>query len=119
MNRELRILILAFVLIVGPAVILTGLASRVIAHWRVILKTQLEHAASRVLDQTAVSTRADVLGVCDALRKSVTRSWGGESGRWAAVAQAAAGFRAVALLDGDTFFWFWIGSHADYDRIID
>ena len=96
MNRELRILLLAFVLIVGPAVILTGLASRVITHWRVIRKTQLEGVASRALDQAAASTGADVMSVCDSLRKTVARGWGGAAGRWAAVAQAAAGFRFVA-----------------------
>jgi len=93
-NRELRILALAFVLIVGPAVVLTGLASRVIAHWRVILKTQLQGAASRALDQAALSATADVMGVCDGLRKAVSRGWGG--GQWAAVAQAVAGFRDAA-----------------------
>jgi hypothetical protein len=28
------------------------------------------------------------------------------------------GWRAVGLLEGDTISWFWIGSHADYDRLI-
>jgi hypothetical protein len=28
------------------------------------------------------------------------------------------GYRAVATLDGDTFIWFWIGSHADYDTLL-
>jgi len=23
----------------------------------------------------------------------------------------------VALLDGDTFCWFWIGSHDEYERL--
>ena len=26
-------------------------------------------------------------------------------------------WRAVGLLEGDTITWYWIGSHADYDRI--
>jgi len=29
-----------------------------------------------------------------------------------------AGFRAVALLEGDTFFWFWIGSHDEYEKLL-
>jgi len=29
-----------------------------------------------------------------------------------------AAFRAVALLEGDTFFWFWIGDHDEYERLI-
>ena len=27
-------------------------------------------------------------------------------------------WRALATLEGDTVLWFWIGSHADYDRQI-
>jgi hypothetical protein len=27
-------------------------------------------------------------------------------------------WRAVGVLDGDTFVWFWIGSHADYDALL-
>ena len=29
------------------------------------------------------------------------------------------GFRAVGALDGGTVVWFWIGSHADYDKLLD
>ena len=25
-------------------------------------------------------------------------------------------YRAVGILEGDTVTWFWIGSHADYER---
>lgn len=28
------------------------------------------------------------------------------------------GYRALGLLEGSTIVWFWIGSHADYDRLI-
>ena len=27
-------------------------------------------------------------------------------------------YRALAQRDGDDFVWFWIGSHAEYDRLI-
>lgn len=27
-------------------------------------------------------------------------------------------YRAVGLLENDTITWFWIGSHADYDRLL-
>ena len=27
-------------------------------------------------------------------------------------------YRAVGLLDGDTIYWFWIGSHDEYERVI-
>lgn len=29
------------------------------------------------------------------------------------------GYRAVGILAGDTVTWFWIGSHADYDKLLD
>jgi len=28
------------------------------------------------------------------------------------------GYRALGTVDGDTVVWFWIGSHADYDRLL-
>ena len=28
------------------------------------------------------------------------------------------GYRAVGLLEADEIVWFWIGSHADYDRLV-
>ena len=28
------------------------------------------------------------------------------------------GWRALGLLRGDTMYWFWVGSHAEYDRLI-
>lgn len=28
------------------------------------------------------------------------------------------GYRAVARRHGDRFFWFWIGPHREYDRIL-
>lgn len=28
------------------------------------------------------------------------------------------GWRALGLLEDDMITWFWIGSHADYDRLI-
>jgi len=27
-------------------------------------------------------------------------------------------YRAVGVREGDTIYWYWIGSHADYDRLI-
>jgi len=34
-------------------------------------------------------------------------------------ARVGLGYRAVGVLDGDEITWFWIGSHADYDRLLD
>ncbi|MEA5509053.1 hypothetical protein VB715_04680 [Crocosphaera sp. UHCC 0190] len=28
-------------------------------------------------------------------------------------------YRAVGQLDGDTVIWFWVGSHAEYDRLLE
>ncbi len=28
------------------------------------------------------------------------------------------GYRAVGVRDGEEIVWFWIGSHADYDKLI-
>ena len=33
-------------------------------------------------------------------------------------ARVGIGHRAVGVLDGDTVIWFWIGSHADYDKLL-
>ena len=33
-------------------------------------------------------------------------------------ARVGISFRAVGVLDGNTVVWFWIGSHADYDRLL-
>ena len=27
-------------------------------------------------------------------------------------------YRAVCIPEGDTYIWFWIGSHADYDNLL-
>jgi signal transduction histidine kinase len=94
MRRELRILILAFVLVVGPAVILTGLAGRVISHWRVILETQMGRSVARVLEQTSVSLATDVVAGCDGLSTSIVQGWPG-AGRWNTVVSASAGFRSA------------------------
>jgi hypothetical protein len=33
-------------------------------------------------------------------------------------ARVGIGYRALAALDGNTWVWFWIGSHADYDKLL-
>ena len=27
-------------------------------------------------------------------------------------------YRVLGLREGDTIYWFWIGTHADYDRLL-
>ena len=33
-------------------------------------------------------------------------------------ARVSYGYRALGLVDGNTVVWFWIGSHADYDKLL-
>lgn len=33
-------------------------------------------------------------------------------------ARVSIDYRALGLLAGDTVTWFWIGSHADYDKLL-
>lgn len=32
--------------------------------------------------------------------------------------RVALGYRALGFLEGDDITWFWIGAHADYDRLL-
>jgi hypothetical protein len=32
--------------------------------------------------------------------------------------RAGSGFRALATFEDDTFLWFWIGSHDEYERLL-
>jgi hypothetical protein len=34
-------------------------------------------------------------------------------------ARVGIGYRAVGVLDRDTIIWYWIGSHADYSKLLD
>jgi hypothetical protein len=34
-------------------------------------------------------------------------------------ARVSINYRAVGVLDGETLTWFWIGSHAEYDRLLE
>ena len=33
-------------------------------------------------------------------------------------ARVGISYRALATMEGDTVAWFWIGSHADYDKFL-
>jgi hypothetical protein len=33
-------------------------------------------------------------------------------------ARIGLGYRALGLLEGDTMVWFWIGTHAEYERLL-
>ena len=34
-------------------------------------------------------------------------------------ARISRNYRAVGQLDGDTVIWFWVGSHAEYNRLLE
>jgi len=34
-------------------------------------------------------------------------------------ARVGIGYRAVGVVEDDTIIWFWIGSHADYDKLLE
>jgi hypothetical protein len=34
-------------------------------------------------------------------------------------ARVGISYRAVGVLDDDTVIWFWIGSHAEYDKLLE
>ncbi|PSB11291.1 hypothetical protein C7B76_23425 [filamentous cyanobacterium CCP2] len=34
-------------------------------------------------------------------------------------ARISRNYRAVGQLEGDTVIWFWVGSHAEYDRLLE
>ncbi len=57
MRRELKLVLLVFCLVVGPAVVLSLLAGRVLGSWQVILQKRMEVAASKTLDDVARSLR--------------------------------------------------------------
>jgi hypothetical protein len=34
-------------------------------------------------------------------------------------ARVGLGYRALCVREGEDLVWFWIGSHAEYDRLLD
>ena len=34
-------------------------------------------------------------------------------------ARISRNYRAIGQLDGDTVIWFWVGSHTEYDRLVE
>ncbi|MEI6565005.1 MAG: ATP-binding protein [bacterium] len=51
MRREIKLIILVFVLVVGPAIALSFLAVRVLGNWQIVRQKSMEGAATHVLDQ--------------------------------------------------------------------
>lgn len=51
MRREIKLIILVFVLVVGPAIALSFLAARVLESWQIVLQKRMSGEAGRVLDE--------------------------------------------------------------------
>ncbi|MEI6516469.1 MAG: hypothetical protein WCO77_10850, partial [bacterium] len=60
MRREIKLIILMFLLVVGPAVLLSLLAARVLNNWQVVLQKRMEGDALRVLDQAVAEWEAEL-----------------------------------------------------------
>ena len=40
------------------------------------------------------------------------------AGRAVYSARVGLGYRALGVVEGETIIWFWIGSHSDYDNLL-
>jgi signal transduction histidine kinase len=54
-RRELKLVILVFLLVVGPAVVLSFLAGRVLGNWQVIFQKRMETEAAKTLENVAAN----------------------------------------------------------------
>jgi signal transduction histidine kinase len=65
MRRELKLIVLALVLIVGPSATLSFLAGRVLGNWQIVLRDRMAREADRVLDTVTTSWVAHLNGLRD------------------------------------------------------
>jgi len=63
MRREIKLIILVFVLVVGPAIALSFLSARVLESWQIVLQKRLAGVASRVLDEAVKSWDRELLSL--------------------------------------------------------
>ena len=73
----------------------------------------LEHSPIAMSDMVIKWGRAAYFGDADPLRLTVTL-WDATS-QWAVRIRDG---RALGVDDNGDIIWFWIGSHADYDRLL-
>ena len=67
MRREIKLIILVFVLVVGPAVAVSFLAARVLGSWQIVLQKRMETEAVHTLDQVSAAWEREKSTVSDAL----------------------------------------------------
>ena len=60
MKREIKLIILVFLLVVGPAVLLSLFAGRVLNSWQIVIQKRLETDAVRVLGQAVAAWEAEL-----------------------------------------------------------
>ena len=60
MKREIKLIILVFLLVVGPAVLLSLFAGRVLNNWQVVIQKRLETDAVRVLSQAVAAWETEL-----------------------------------------------------------
>ena len=95
MRREIKLILLVFILVVGPAIAVSFLSARVLGSWQIVVSKRMETEANRVLDRATTDwvnhlslVRADI-GVTNRERDGV--SW--------AVSRAAATTLSNAWID--------------------
>ena len=67
MRRELKLVFLILVLIVGPSATLSFLAGRVLGNWQIVLRDQMAGEAARVLDTVAATWVANLNGLRESM----------------------------------------------------
>lgn len=63
MRRELKLVTLVLILIVGPSATFSFLAGRVLGNWQIVLRDRMAREADRVLDTVATSWAANLNGL--------------------------------------------------------
>lgn len=84
MRREIKLIILVFVLVVGPAIALSFLAARVLESWQIVLQKRMAGEAGHVLDEAVAAwdhELASLRAVPDLSGKTdkTTYAWGAQA----------------------------------------
>lgn len=77
-------------------------------------RKRLERLPAAVQEQAA---RAYALWRSDPYHPSLQFKWVSQRQPICSV-RIGIGYRAMGLREGDQMYWFWIGSHAEYDQLL-
>lgn len=61
MRQEIKLIILVFLLVVGPAIAVSLLSARVLGSWQIVLQKRMEADAARLLDQVVQTWERELL----------------------------------------------------------